>query len=132
MEVFDLSIVSTDRDFYEGPCESLVIPTMDGEKGILANHSNLIEAVVPGMLRFTVPGEAPRKVFVSSGMIKVEDGEVDVIVDSAERPEDIDEINAKRAAALAKEALLQKKSRQEYLTSQAELLRAMHRLKGRE
>lgn len=52
-----------------------------------------------------------------------------MLVDSAERPEDIDENRAKRAAAEAKEAILQKRSIQEYQQAQANLARAINRLR---
>lgn len=129
MSSFDLDILATDVAFYQGPCESLVVPTSEGQRGILANHSNLIAAIVPGKLKFTIPDEEPRIAFVSNGMLKVENGKVLVLVDSAERPEDIDENRAKRAEARAREEMLQKQSHQEYLTSQANLMRAMNRLK---
>lgn len=129
MQEFQLMILSADCDFYEGPCESLVVPTLDGQRGILANHSNYIEAIAPGELKFTIPGEKPRYAFVSEGMVKVEDNEVLVLVDSAERPEDIDENRARREEALAKEALLQKASYREYKETQANLKRSMIRLK---
>ena len=38
MSTFSLKIISTDKVFYDGKCEYLVIPTIDGEKGILAHH----------------------------------------------------------------------------------------------
>lgn len=129
MDTFQIAILAADRDFYEGLCESLVVPTLEGQIGILAHHSNLIEAIVPGKLKYTIPGEQPRYAFVSEGMLKVEDGEVLVLVDSAEKPEEIDENRAKRAEARAKEALLQKKSHREYLEGQMRLTRAMNRLK---
>jgi F-type H+-transporting ATPase subunit epsilon len=131
MDSFQIAIIAADRDFYEGVCESLVVPTTDGQLGILAHHSNLIEAIVPGKLTYTVPGEEPKIAFVSSGMLKVEENEVLVLVDSAERPEEIDESRARHAEAKAREALLQKQSRQEYITSKAHLARAMNRLKVR-
>lgn len=129
MNEFRLAILAADCDFYEGPCVSLVVPTREGYCGILANHSNLIEAVYPGKLKFTIPGEAPRYAVVSHGMLKVEDNEVLVLVDSVERPEDIDRSRAMHAEEAAREALLQKRSRREYIETQASLARAMSRLK---
>ena len=49
--LWSFSILAADRDFYEGPCGvRLVIPTLQGQYGILAHHRNLIAAVVPGTL----------------------------------------------------------------------------------
>ena len=129
MEVFQAHILAADRSFYEGPCVSLTIPTSDGEQGILAHHSDMIAAVLPGTLRYQTPEGPVRLAAVSSGLVKIEKNEVLVLVDSVERPEEIDAARARREADEAREAMLQKKSRQEYQLAQASLARAMNRLR---
>ena len=129
METFLVHILAADKTLYEGPCESLTIPTSDGEQGILAHHSSMIAAVRPGTLRYRVPGQDVQLAAVSPGMVKVESNEVLVLVDSAERPEEIDAARARREADEAREALLQRKSRQEYQLAQATLARALNRLR---
>ena len=129
METFLVHILAADKTLYEGPCESLTIPTSDGEQGILAHHSSMIAAVRPGTLRYRVPGQDVQLAAVSPGMVKVESNEVLVLVDSAERPEEIDEARARREADEAREAILQKKSIQEYQLAQAALGRALNRLR---
>ena len=126
---FRLRILATDKPFYEGDCLSLTVPTLDGDYGILAGHSNMIAAVVPGVLRGEVPGRPPQTAAVSNGLVKVENNEVLVLVDTAERPEEIDINRAKRAEAHAREALMQKKSIQEYHLAQATLARELNRLR---
>ena len=49
---FHLDILAASVPFYRGECVSLVVPTTDGEFGILANHSNAVGAVCAGELRF--------------------------------------------------------------------------------
>lgn len=129
MNTFQVYIFAADCVFYEGPCESLVVPTSQGQYGVLANHSNMIAAIIPGMLTYRLPGEENKVAAVSAGLVKVENNEVLILVDSAERPEDIDENRARRAADDAKEALLQKRSIQEYRSAQANLARAINRLR---
>ena len=129
MNSFTIHILASEHSFYEGPCESLVVPTIRGQYGIQAGHSNLISAVAPGKLTFRIPGGENQVLAVSEGIVKVEHGEVLVLVDTAERPEDIDVNRAKRAAEEAKEELLQKRSAQEYHAAQAQLARALNRLK---
>ena len=58
----------------------------------------MIAALVPGQLTFRCPDAPERLAAVSAGMIKVEDNDVLVLVDAAERPEDIDAIRARRKA----------------------------------
>ena len=129
METFLVHILAADRTLYEGPCESLTIPTSDGEQGILAHHSSMIAAVLPGTLRYRTPDGPVRLAAVSSGLVKIEKNEVLVLVDSVERPEEIDAARARREADEAREAILQKKSRQEYQLAQATLARALNRLR---
>ena len=128
MEVFETHI-SADRPFYRGDCESVVVPTNEGQYGVLAHHCNAICAIVPGMLSYQPPGEPVQYAAVSEGLIKIENNRVLILVDTAERPEDIDANRARRAADEAKEALLQKRSIQEYHSAQANLARAISRLK---
>ena len=40
MDTFQVHILAADKNFYEGPCVSLTIPTSDGEQGILPPHSD--------------------------------------------------------------------------------------------
>lgn len=129
METFRTRILASDKPFYDGDCESLSVPLPDGSLGILAHHSNMISALVPGVMRYRLPGKEEQKAAVSAGIIKVEAGKVLILADTIERPEEIDENRAKRAAAHAKEALLQKKSVQEYREAQAMLARAVSRLR---
>ena len=129
METFRVHILAADKNFYEGACVSLTVPTSDGEQGILACHSDMIAAIRPGMLRFQIPDGPVQLAAVSSGMVKIEKNEVLVLVDSVERPEEIDAARARREADEAQEAMLQRKSRQEYQLAQASLARAMNRLR---
>ena len=129
MATFQARILAADRDFYNGPCESITLPTVDGEDQILSHHSNMTVAIVPGTLRLKVPGQAEQTLAVSAGLVKMENNEALVLVDSLERPEEIDANRARRAADAAREALLQKRSLQEYRMAQSNLSRALNRLR---
>lgn len=129
MEPFQVHILASDHPFYEGPCYSLVLPTSDGMRGIQARHSNMITALVPGTMYYQIEENLSLEAAVSQGLAKVENGEVLILVDTAERPEEIDAKRAKRDADAAKEALLQKRSIQEYRAAQATLARAISRLR---
>ena len=129
MDTFQVHILAADKTFYEGPCVSITVPTTDGERGILAHHSSMIAAIKPGTLRYQVPGEEPVLAAISPGMVKVENNDVLVLVDSVERPEEIDIVRAQREIDEAKEILLQKRSRQEYQIAQATMARALNRIR---
>ena len=120
---FHLDILAASVPFYRGECVSLVVPTTDGEFGILANHSNA------GELRFETAEGEHRRAAVAPGLFKIEDGRVLLLVDAAERPEDIDVNRALRAREEAEEQLRQKRSMAEYQLAQGNLARALNRLR---
>ena len=130
MNTFKLTVLAADKPFYNGECTSLVIPTSDGQIGILSNHSNMIAATVPGTIRIKIDNEE-KIAAISEGIIKVENNDVLILADTIERPEEIDENIAKIAIEQAKEAILQKKSIREYYAAQARMTRAVSRLKAK-
>lgn len=131
MNSFFLTILSAEEPFYKGECVSVVIPTVDGVYGIQANHSDMITAVFPGVLKATLPDGEEIVAAVSEGLAKVEENTVLILVDTAEHPEEIDANAAKHSAEEAKEAILQKKSIQDYNAAQAKMARAISRLKAK-
>ena len=139
MKKFSLRFLASDKIFYEGPCESLMVPLTDGLYGVMADHTDMMGAILPGEAILRIPdgdpaaekfgGESLVQVVVGRGLIKVEEGKVLVLVDTAELPSEIDENRARRAAEKAAEELLQKQGVREFMIAQNELSRAMARLK---
>ena len=135
MEKFILNITASSGEFYQGYCESLTLPTGDGVYGVQAGHNPVLVALHMGIAKFTVDGET-REVLVGDGIAEVTPTFVLLLVDSAERPEDIDknraeDIDRNRAEAArirAEERLQHKQSMHEYYQSKIALDRAMQRL----
>ena len=105
MREFTLHILETDEDVYEGKCISLMVPTIDGMYGVMANHSNLFSALETGIMKYTTPDGEEHYMSISGGMIKVEDNDVLILADSAERPEEIDESRAHAEINEARETM---------------------------
>jgi F-type H+-transporting ATPase subunit epsilon len=131
MKEFHCRIASSDKVFYEGPCVSLVIPAWDGEFAFMANHQECVAAVSLGTLRFTKPDGTVVYGACGLGLVRFENNSAVVLVDTIERPEDIDEVRARRAKEQAEEELKEARSQQEYNASQAALARALFRLSAR-
>lgn len=129
LHTFRIHILAADHKVFEGDCESLVLPLYDGQYGVKAHHGNMISAVVPGLLSYREPGGENKTVYVSSGLIKVEDNDVLILVDSAELPEEIDIKRAERAAEDAQKLLQRKRNITEIRMARAHLARAVGRLK---
>ena len=131
MTTFWLKVIASDHVFYNGNCEALVVPAHDGEVGILPHREAMILAIQEGELKFRVPGEQEyHHAVIGLGIVQVANNRVTVVVDTAERPEDIDEVRAKQALERAKEQLRQKQSIREYYMSKASMARALSRLKA--
>ena len=130
MDTFGLKIVASDRVFYEGRCRQIIIPAWDGgEVGVLPNHENMVIAVAVGIARIEKePGEWA-EVAVGSGFMEFVNNRVTMLVQTAERPEEIDVRHAQEQRERAEEQLRQKQSIQEYYHTQASLARAMNRLR---
>ncbi len=126
---FKLHICDADGIFFDGDAESVVVPSSDGLVGIMARHRNEVFSVEPGPFKYKTPDGVEHHAFVSSGMMRIEDGDVLLLVEDAERPEDIDEDLARREEEAAREAMLQKQSARDHIMAEAALHRAINRQK---
>ena len=131
MNEFQCIIASSDKIFYDGPCLSLVVPAWDGEYAFMAKHQECVAAVSIGTLRVKKPDGSVVLGVCGLGLVCLEKNRAVVLVDTIERPEDIDEVQARRAKEQAEEELKEAKSQQEYNASQAALARAIYRLSAR-
>lgn len=125
---FKLDIIASDRHFYNGEAEMVILPGIDGKYGIMKGHEAMVTAVVTGEIGISADGE-DKKVAVSEGFAEIKPESVVIIVDSAEWPEEIDIKRAERAKERAEEKMRQKQSQLEYYHSKAALARAINRLK---
>lgn len=125
---FHLEIIATDRVFYKGDCEHLVITAIDGLLGILYGHEPLVTSLPTGELKYMVDGKWYYAA-ITEGFIQVMPESSIILAESCELPEEIDIKLAEEEKARAEEMLKQKQSIQEYYQTQAALNRAMNRLK---
>ncbi|MCD7944615.1 MAG: F0F1 ATP synthase subunit epsilon [Clostridia bacterium] len=119
---FPLRIIAADRIFYNGEASSVTVTGPDGKYGIMAGHANMAAAVAPGILSYRTPDG---DVFHAA----VSDGDVLILVESAEHPADIDVLRAERSAAEAEEELKRSRSGLEFRAASAKLSRALTRIK---
>lgn len=116
--------------FFDGECKQLVVPIADdGLKGFLANHENVVAPIEFGEMKITTADDEVIEAFVGSGFIEFFDNEATLVCISAELPEQIDKRRAQEAKERAEEKMRQKQSIYEFHDSQANLARAMERLK---
>ena len=104
MDTFGLKIISSDRVFYEGRCRKMIVPVPDGGgMEILPHHEDMVIAVVIGeaMLQFE-EGEWVN-LAVGTGFLEIVNNRVTMLVQTAEKPEDIDARHAQEQMEYAEE-----------------------------
>lgn len=126
---FFLRVIAADRVFFKGKCISVILPAVDGEHAVMAHHSDMMIATQTGTIRFRTEDGEWQEAVVGAGFAQVINNRVTILVDFAERPEEIDALRAREAKERAEEQLRQKQSLREYYHTQASLARAMARLR---
>lgn len=83
-----LEIVTPEKKVLDETVDSVTIPTLNGEIGILSSHAPLISALKSGVLTYT-KGGATEKMVVSGGFVEVGSDKVSVLTDIAETSADV-------------------------------------------
>ncbi len=100
-----LTIITPEKEFYSGEILSLNTESDEGRIGILANHVSMITTLKPTVTTFTEVNGKELKAFTSTGVLRVLKGEVEMLCNACEWPEDIDVERAKRAEERAEKRL---------------------------
>jgi F-type H+-transporting ATPase subunit epsilon len=99
-----LEIVTPEARVYSDTIDTVVIPTVDGEVGILPGHIALLTQIEHGELRVTKNG-VTQTLAVSGGFAEVEGDRVHVLAENAINEEKIDEHAVEAALKRAEEQL---------------------------
>jgi F-type H+-transporting ATPase subunit epsilon len=123
-----LEIVTAERTVLSDEVDQINAPGAAGRMGILPRHEPLLTSLVPGELSIIKNGE--RTPFaISGGFMEVLPDRVTILADTAERGDEIDEARAEAARRRAEELLRERRSEQEMLIAEAQLRRAMIRIR---
>jgi F-type H+-transporting ATPase subunit epsilon len=103
-----LEIVTPEARVYSDTIDTVVIPTTEGEVGILPGHIPLLTQVEHGELRVTKNGQT-HWLAVSGGFAEVEGDRVHILAEHAITEEKIDETTVEAALKRAEEQLREAK-----------------------
>ena len=129
MKTFHLEILTPERPFFVGDCLSLVVPLADGRFGILADHTPVTAALVPGEVAFTAADGSRRVCSIASGMADISPSDVKLLCEKALSPAEIDEEKERIAAERARSEMQRKQSRKDYMLSSLAFSRAVSNLR---
>lgn len=127
-----LRLVTLTGTKFEGDVYEVVLPTLDGEIGILSNHMPLISVATAGVVavkknRTDSPNQ--REYFaISGGVIEIEHNQLQVIVDEADHADNINEAEAEAAHERARQMRVEAKDQVSLERAQAMVDRSGARL----
>ena len=120
-----LEIVTPEAKTFSDNVDSVVIPGIEGELGVLPMHAPLMTLLEPGELRVMKNGEETR-LAVGEGFVEVTQEKIAVLTDMAVKESDIDESAAEAAIKRAEEAMRSERmSDEEQATTKAALMRSL-------
>jgi F-type H+-transporting ATPase subunit epsilon len=103
-EQIQLEVVTPERRVLSEAVDSVTVPGMTGELGILPGHTPLISQLQTGVLAYS-KGGATERLHVSGGFVEVNADRVSVLAEIAERPDEIDAARARLAREHAEKTL---------------------------
>jgi ATP synthase F1, epsilon subunit len=106
MATFNLIIVSAERKIFEGAVKQIQATGVEGELGILPNHTPLMTAIKPGIVKFTLEDGKEEVIYVSGGFLEVQPKVVTVLADVAIRGSELDADRIREAKREAEENIV--------------------------
>jgi len=99
-----LEVVTPEKVVVSQEADIVVAQGSLGEFGVLPGHVPFLTGILPGELRYTTGGKT-EYLAVTTGFAEVSDNKVSILVDAAERAEEIDVERARKAMERARERL---------------------------
>ncbi len=125
-----LEVVTPEKVVASERVDTVVAPGTLGQFGVLPGHTSLLTGIMPGEVRWKA-GDREVLLSVSGGFAEVADDKVSILVDAAERPEEIDVERARAAMERAKTRLSGETKREavDFSRAEAALNRAVARIR---
>lgn len=126
---FELAIVTPQGPVLDASVETVVAPGSSGEFGVLTGHEAFLAPLSPGLLSCSGP-DGEQLLVVAGGFAEVTGERMTVLVNAAERPEDVDpeRAEAARERAVARMAGRAEEAEVDQARAQAAVARAEARI----
>jgi F-type H+-transporting ATPase subunit epsilon len=122
-------VVTPDRKLLSAEADVVVLPGVEGQFGVLANHVPFLSALDIGEMYYR-DGAKTEFLSVSGGFAEVTGKKVTIVAESAEMGREIDIERARMALERAEKRLAAAKTENiDYVRAEAALRRAMMRMK---
>ncbi len=126
---FTLNVITPDKQVFSEKVQSVVLPGVVGEFGVLSGHAPFFSVLKIGAVKvLSEAGGTAEYLAISGGYAEVRSDEVTVLAPSAERAEDIDVARAQAALERAEERIAAQAADVDLARAQTALARALNRL----
>ncbi|MCS6782163.1 MAG: ATP synthase F1 subunit epsilon [Gloeomargarita sp. SKYBB_i_bin120] len=122
-------VITPDQTVWDGPAQEVILPSMSGQLGILTDHIPLLTALDIGVMQIKAGGTWTPLV-VLGGFAEVENNEVTVLVNGAERGDSLKLEQVQQELAAAEAAYEQATTRKDKLDATQQLKQAKARLQA--
>ncbi len=125
-------VIAPDKTVWDSEAEEVILPSTTGQLGILSGHAPLLTALDTGVMRVRAE-KTWVPIALMGGFAEVENNEVTILVNGAERGDQIDKEAARVAFSDAQGEFAkaqQSGSRQEFVKATRQLKRARARFQA--
>lgn len=122
-----LDIVTPEKKVFSDEIDSVVVPGVEGELGILKSHAPLVTTLRPGELRYLKGGEE-HSLAIGTGVVEISNDRVSVLTDMALGESEIDEDAVKKALSRAQDSMKEISTPEEVAAVQVAIQKSLAQL----
>ena len=127
-KTFDFKLITPESIIFEGQAHEVILPTQNGQIGVLPDHEPLVTILKPGEIFIRNTTETIHLASMG-GFVEINNNVVKVLSDSAIRSEEIDALAAEEAKIKAQQALAKAVDDTEVANASAALEKSLLHLK---
>lgn len=125
----NLRVLTPNRVVWDSQVKEIILSTNSGQIGVLPNHASLVTALDIGVMKIRLDAQWSTMALMG-GFAKIDDNNVTVLVNNAERGIDIDLQEARENFRIAKADLARAQGKRQAIEADVALKRARTRLEA--
>nr|YP_007475536.1 AtpE [Podocarpus totara]YP_009020344.1 ATP synthase CF1 epsilon subunit [Podocarpus lambertii]YP_009727677.1 ATP synthase CF1 epsilon subunit [Dacrydium elatum]YP_009827164.1 AtpE [Podocarpus neriifolius]YP_010355075.1 ATP synthase CF1 epsilon subunit [Podocarpus macrophyllus]YP_010378663.1 ATP synthase CF1 epsilon subunit [Podocarpus longifoliolatus]YP_010569627.1 ATP synthase CF1 epsilon subunit [Podocarpus parlatorei]YP_010569791.1 ATP synthase CF1 epsilon subunit [Podocarpus sellowii] len=125
----NLRVLTPNRVVWDSEVKEIILSTNSGQIGVLPNHASLVTALDIGVMKIRLDAQWSTMALMG-GFAKIDDNNVTVLVNNAERGIDIDLQEAREDFRIAKADLARARGKRQAIEADVALKRARTRLEA--
>ncbi|MDT9587574.1 MAG: F0F1 ATP synthase subunit epsilon [Candidatus Arsenophonus melophagi] len=126
---YHLVVVSAEKQLFDGFVQKIQVTGSEGELGIYPQHTPLLTAIKPGMIRITGRFGEQEVIYLSGGILEIQPNSVILLADTAIRAKNLDEVKVLESKRKAEERIRKAHAAFDYAQASTELAKAIAKLR---